>query len=473
MQVTETRVDGLKREYQVVLPAAELDKRAAERLSTISGQVKLPGFRPGKVPLPHLKRLYGKSVMGEVIEQAISEANNQIVSERGLRLALQPRITLANEEEGAVKEVIEGRADLAFTVAIEVLPKVELADFKSISLVRPVHDVTDKETDEMVASIAESNRPFTTKTGNAKAEKGDRVVVSFVGTIDGKPFEGGSAEEVPVVIGQGGFLPGFEDQIIGIAVGETRTINITFPKNYLADALAGRDAIFEATAKSVEAPTEVTIDDAFAKTLGLESLAKLKDQVRDRIARGHAAASRVKLKRALLDGLDKAHKFEVPPSLVEQEFAGIWDSVTKELETSGKTFADEDTTEEKAREDYRGIADRRVRLGLVIAEIGQKNGIKVTDDELTRAVTERARQYPGREREVFEQYQRNPDAVASLRAPIFEDKVVDFVLELVKVAEKKVSREALYGDDEEDEKPEKVTSKDKGKDKPKEKAKKK
>ena len=285
MQVTETRVDGLKREYQVVLPAAELDKRAAERLSTIKGQVKLAGFRPGKVPLPHLKRLYGKSVMGEVIEQAISEANNQIVSERGLRLALQPRITLANEEEGAVKEVIEGRADLAFTVAIEVLPKVELTDFKSISLVRPVHDVTDKETDEMVGNIAESNRPFTTKTGNAKAEKGDRVVVSFVGTIDGKPFEGGSAEDVPVVIGQGGFLPGFEEQLIGIAVGDTRTINITFPKNYLADALAGRDATFEATAKSVEAPTEVTIDDAFAKTLGLE----LARQAQGSGARSHRA----------------------------------------------------------------------------------------------------------------------------------------------------------------------------------------
>ena len=469
MQVTETRVDGLKREYQVVLPAAELDKRAAERLSTIKGQVKLAGFRPGKVPLPHLKRLYGKSVMGEVIEQAISEANNQIVSERGLRLALQPRITLANEAEGAVKEVIEGRADLAFTVAIEVLPKVELTDFKTISLVRPVHDVTDTETDEMVGNIAESNRPFTTKTGNAKAEKGDRVVVSFVGTIDGKPFEGGSAEDVPVVIGQGGFLPGFEEQLIGIAVGDTRTIKITFPKNYLADTLAGRDATFEVTAKSVEAPTEVTIDDAFAKTLGLDSLAKLKHQVRDRIARGHAAASRVKLKRALLDALDKAHKFEVPPSLVEQEFAGIWDSVTKELETSGKTFADEDTTEEKAREEYQVIADRRVRLGLVIAEIGEKNGIKVTDDELTRAVTERARQHPGREQEVFEQYRRNPDAVASLRAPIFEDKVVDFVLELAKVAEKKVSREALYSEAEEeaeeDAKPEKAKSKDKAKEK--------
>ncbi len=373
------------------------------------------------------------------------------MSERGLRLALQPRITLANEEEGAVKEVIEGRADLAFTVAIEVLPKVELVDFKSISLDRPVLEVTDDEIDEMVANIAESNRPFTTKTGDAKAEKGDRVMVSFVGTIDGEPFEGGTAEDVPVVIGQGNFIPGFEEQLIGMRPATRAPSRSRFPKNYLGRGtrwpgcdLRGHGQERGSTGRASRSTTRSPRRSASNRSPSSRS------QVRERIARGHAAASRAKVKRALLDALDKAHKFELPPSLVEQEFAGIWASVTKEIETSGKTFADEGTTEEKAREEYRVIADRRVRLGLVIAEIGEKNEIKVTEDELTRALIEQARQYPGQEQEVFEQYRRNPDAIASLRAPIFEDKVVDFVLELAKVTDKKVSREELYGEDEED-----------------------
>ncbi len=466
MQVTETSVEGLKREYKVVFPAAELDKRAVERLAALKDRVQLAGFRPGKVPIPHLKRIYGKSVMGEVIEQAIAEVNGKIVSDGGFRLALEPRVTLADQAEAAVKEVVEGRADLAYTVAIEVLPKVELTNFKEISLARPVHEPTEEEIDEMVKTIAEQNRTFTTKQG--KAENGDRVVVSFKGTMDGKTFDGGSAEEVPVVIGQGGFLPGFEEQLIGIAPGETRTVNVTFPKNYLAEHLAGKDAVFEVATKTVEGANETKIDDAFAKTLGLDSLAKLKEQVRERLVRGHTQASRAKLKRALLDELDSRHKLEVPPSLAEQEFAGMWESTKRELESAGRTFADEDTTEEEAREEYRKIAERRVRLGLVIAEIGEKNGIKVSDDELTRAVIERARQFPGREQQVVEQYRRNPDALAALRAPIYEDKVVDYVLELAKVTEKKVSREALYAQDEQP-----GQGKGKSKDKAKEKVRKK
>jgi trigger factor len=466
MQVTETRVEGLKREYKVVYPATELDQRAVERLAALKDRVQLAGFRPGKVPLPHLRRIYGKSVMGEVIEQAIAEANGKIVTDGGFRLALEPRVTLADQAEAAVKDVVEGRADLAYTVAIEVLPKIELTNFKDISLARPVHEPTEDDVDAMAKTIAEQNRTYTTKQG--KAEKGDRIVVSFKGTMDGQPFEGGSAEEVPVVIGQGGFLPGFEEQLIGMSAGDTRTVNITFPKNYLADHLAGREASFEVSAKAVEGPNEIKVDETFAKSLGLESLAKLKEQVRERLVRANAQVSRSKLKRALLDALDERHKFEAPPSLVEQEFAGIWESTRVQLENAGKTFADEGTTEEEAREEYRKIADRRVRLGLVIAEIGEKNGIKVSDEELTRAVIERARMQPGREKEVVEQYRRNPDALASLRAPIYEDKVVDFVLELAKITDKKVSREALYAEDDE---PVKPKSKDKGKEKAKNKKK--
>ena len=468
MQVTETQVEGLKREYQVVFAAAELDQRATERLSALKDRIQIPGFRPGKVPLPHLKKLYGKSVMGEVIEQAISEANGKIVSDGGLRLALEPRVMLADEAEGAVKEVIAGRADLAYTVAFEVLPKIELADFKAISLTRLVHEPNEDEIGEMLKNIADANRPFATKAEGVAADKGDRVIVSFKGTIDGKTFEGGSAEDVAVIIGQGGFLPGFEEQLVGMKAGETREIAITFPQNYMAEHLAGKDAKFEVTTSRLEAPTEVKIDDAFAKTLGLDSLGKLQEQVRERLARGHAQVGRAKLKRALLDALDESHKFDVPPSLVEQEFSGIWDSVTKELKNTNKTFTDEGTTEEEAREEYQRIADRRVRLGLVIAEIGEKNGIKVTDEELSRAIIERARQFPGQEQQVVEQYRRNPQAVASLRAPIFEDKVVDYVLELAKVADKKVSREMLYAQDDEESggaKPAKGKSKDKAKEK--------
>jgi trigger factor len=468
MQVTETQVEGLKREYQVVFPAAELDKRATERLSALKDRIQIPGFRPGKVPLPHLKKLYGKSVMGEVIEQAISEANGKIVSDGGLRLALEPRVTLADQAEAAVKEVIEGRADLAYTVAFEVLPKIELADFKAISLTRLVHEPTEDEVGDMIKNIADANRPYATKVEGAAAEKGDRIIVSFKGTMDGKTFEGGSAEDVAVIIGQGGFLPGFEEQLIGMKAGETRELAITFPQNYMAEHLAGKDAKFEVTASRIEAPTEVKIDDAFAKTLGLDSLAKLQEQVRERLARGHAQVARARLKRALLDALDERHKFDVPPSLVDQEFAGIWESVNKDLKNSNKTFEDEDTTEEEAREEYRRIADRRVRLGLVIAEIGERNGIKVADEELSRAIIERARQFPGQEQQVVEQYRRNPEAVASLRAPIFEDKVVDYVLELAKVADKKVSREVLYAPDDDETgggKPAKGKSKDKAKEK--------
>jgi trigger factor len=446
MQVTETLAEGLKREYQVVLPLAELDARASERLSAIKDRVRLDGFRPGKVPLPHLKRVYGRAVMGEVIEQAISEVNSKIVSDGGFRLAIEPRITLASKGEEAVNKVMEGQGDLAYTVALELLPKIELADFKSIKLERPVAETTEAEVDEAVAKIAEANRPFADKDG--KAEKGDRIVVSFRGTIDGKTFEGGSAEEVPIVIGAGQFIPGFEEQLIGVEKGETRTLKVTFPKNYLAEHLAGKEAQFEVTVKNLAGPTAIAIDDAFAKTLGLDSLAKLKLQVRERIERGNAAVSRAKLKRGLLDALDERHKFEVPPSLVEQEFNGIWQTVTKEMETQGGSFADEDTTEAEARAEYRQIAERRVRLGLVLAEVGEKNSITVSDDELTRAALERARQYRGQEQQAFEQIRRDPAMMATLRAPVFEEKVVDFLLELASVTNKPVSREQLFSDEE-------------------------
>jgi trigger factor len=446
MQVTETAAAGLKREYRVVVPLNELAEKVNERLDEIKGRVQLRGFRPGKVPAAHLKRLYGKSAMAEVVEAAVREANSKIVTDHNLKLATEPKVVLPTDE-GAIEGVIDGKSDLAYTVEMEIVPPIALADFKTISVERLAAPVEDSEVDLAVQTIADQNKPFAAKDGGA--ENGDRITISFVGTMDGTPFEGGSGDDVPIVLGSGQFIPGFEEQLIGVKTGESRTVNVKFPENYQAPAVAGKDASFAVTVKSVEAPGAVTLDDDFAKTLGLESLAKLKEMVRERIEREHTGMSRQKLKRALLDQLDAKHKFDPPPTLVEQEFNSVWQTVESDLKQQGRTFADEGTTEEKARDEYRSIAERRVRLGLVIAEIGEKNDIKVTEDQLTQAVLAQARMVPGQEQKVWEYYRNNPGALAALRAPIFEDKVVDFLLELVNVTDKQVSREELFKEDEE------------------------
>ncbi len=446
MEVTETAAAGLKREFRVVVPASDLEARVNEKLDDLKGRVQLRGFRPGKVPTAHLKRLYGRSAMAEVIEAAVREANTKIVSERGLRPAIEPKVVLP-EEQGAVEGIFNGNADLAYTVEIEIVPPITLADFKTIKLTRLTAEATDAEIDQAIQTIADQSRPYEAKTGGA--EKGDRVTISFLGTIDGVPFEGGKAEDIPLDLGSGQFIPGFEDHLVGLEAGAAKTFDIKFPDDYRAKDVAGKNATFAVTVSAIEAPGTVTVDEDFAKGLGLESLAKLREVVKDRVLREHAQASRQKLKRALLDQLDERHKFEPPPSLVEQEFARVWAGVESDLKQQGRTFADEGTTEEKAREEYRGIAERRVRLGLVIAEIGEKNNIKVTDDQLTAAVMEQARQLPGREKQVWDYYRNNPQALASLRAPLFEDKVVDFLVELADVTDKPVSREELFKEDDE------------------------
>jgi len=447
MQVTETINQGLKREYRVVVTAADLGAKVNQYLNDLKNRVRLNGFRPGKVPVDHLKRLYGRAAMAEVIETTVRDANAKIVSEHGLKLAAQPKVNLP-EEQSAIEGVINGQADLDYTVAIEVIPVITLTDFKDIALERPAASVAEAQVEEALARIADQNKPYAAKADGAKAEQGDRVTISFTGTLDGKAFEGGTGEDIVVQIGSGGFIPGFEEQLVGLGAGETRTVTVTFPTNYLNAELAGREAVFQVTAKAIEAAGTVTVDDVFATSLGLESLAKLRDAVKDRLQRENTAVSRRKVKRALLDELDKRHKFEAPATLVEAEFDNVWQAITGDLKQQNRTFEDEGTTEEKAREEYRGIAERRVRLGLVIAEIGDRNGISVSDEEVSRAAVERARQIPGREQEVWNYYRKNPDALASLRAPIFEEKVVDFILELARVTEKQVSREDLYKDDE-------------------------
>jgi trigger factor len=447
MQITETLAEGLKHEFQISVPASDLDAKADARLVDLKDKVRLNGFRPGKVPVSHLKKVYGRSVMAETIDQTIRDTNSQIFTERGFRLATEPKVTMPTEQK-AVEDILTGKSDLTYTVSIEVVPAIQLADFKSFTVEKPVADVTDAEVDEAIKRIAEQNRSFAPKGDGAKAETGDRVTISFKGSINGTPFEGGTGENMPVTIGSNTFIPGFEEQLIGIAAGETRTLKITFPKNYGSEKLAGQPAEFETSATLVEAAQETVIDDEFAKTLGLESLDKLKEAARDRLTSEFAGATRQRVKRTLLDRLDEAHRFEAPPSLVEEEFNQMWNSIKSEMESGGKTFADENTTEEAAKEEYHKIADRRVRLGLVLSEIGERNKITVTDDEVGRAVIERARQMPGREKEVWDFYRNNANALAQLRAPIYEDKVVDFILELANVTEKKVTREDLYKDDE-------------------------
>jgi len=448
MQVTETLAEGLKHEFKVSVPASDLDAKAGAKLVDLKDKVKLNGFRPGKVPVSHLKKVYGRSVMAETIDQTIRDTNTQIFTDRGFRLATEPKITMPTEKD-EVEELLAGKSDLTYTVAIEVVPTIQLADFKTFSVEKPVVEVTDAEVDEAIKRIADQNRPYAAKAEGAKAETGDRVTISFKGSINGELFDGGTGEGIPVVFGAGQFIPGFEEQLVGMGTGETRTLKVSFPKNYASEKLAGQPAEFETTATLIEAPGDTEINDEFAKTLGLESLDKLKEAARERLVAEFAGATRQRVKRALLDRLDDSHKFEAPPSLIAEEFNLMWNSIKAEMESSGKTFADEDTTEEAAKEEYQKIADRRVRLGLVLSEIGEKNKITVTDDEVSRAVIERARSMPGREKEVWDYYRNNANALAQLRAPIYEDKVVDFILELANVTEKKVSREDLFKDDDE------------------------
>ncbi|MEZ5787131.1 MAG: trigger factor [Xanthobacteraceae bacterium] len=447
MQVTQTTSEGLKREFQVHVPVADLESRLTERLVQLKDNIRLNGFRPGKVPVDHLRRLYGRSVMAEAIDELVRETNEKIVSDNGLKLAMEPQVKLP-EDKDEIENVVAGKTDLSYTVSLEVVPAIELADFKSITLERQVAEVSKDEVDEAIKRIAEQTRPFAPKGEGATAATGDRVTISFAGTVDGEAFEGGQGEDVPIVIGSGHFIPTFEDQLVGAAAGEKRTVNVTFPETYLSEKLAGKDAVFEVEVKALETPGEAPAGEELAKSLGLESIDRLEAAVTERLKQELAAQSRLKLKRALLDQLDTMHRFQAPPTLVEEEFKGIWEAVLNDLKTQNRAFADEGTTEEKAQEEYRVIADRRVRLGLVLAEIGDRNNIKVTEDEVGRALYDRARQFPGREQEIWDYYRKTPTALAAVRAPIFEDKVVDFVLELATVNDKTVTREELFKEEE-------------------------
>ncbi len=458
MQVTETLSEGLKREFQVVLPLAELEGRLAEELNTLKGKVQIKGFRPGKVPVTHLRRLYGRSVMAEVVQNAVTEANRKIVEENGLKLAFEPKVDFPEDKE-TVEKTLDAKADLAFKVALEVMPSFALADLSDVTLKKLVTKASDAEVDEAIERMAKGNRPFADKASeDAVAETGDRLTIDFLGRIGGEPFEGGKGEGIELEIGSGSFIPGFEEQLVGAKVGEERLVKVAFPESYGADHLAGKNAEFDVTLKGIKAPGEITIDDELAKGFGMEGLDKLKEAVRGAIERDFEGQSRRRLKKELLDALDAKYDFDLPPSLVEQEFTAVWSHVQADLKNRSTSFADEDTTEEKAREEYERIARRRVRLGLVLAQMGENADIKITEEEVNQALVARLREYPGQERQVYDFYRKNPQALAEIRAPLFEEKVVDLVLGQVKLDEHEVSKDALFADDGDEDAPSQLSA---------------
>ena len=443
MNVTETNAEGLRRQLKVVIGADELEKRLSARLDELKGKARLKGFRPGHVPKEHLRKVYGRSVMAEVVQQAVAETSRDALSQREERPAFQPTVALP-EDEAEIDRIFAGTSDLAYTLSFEVLPKFELMDFKKLSIEKPVAAVTDADIDQSIDRIRAANQRYKPKDG--AAETGDRLVIDFVGSIDGTPFEGGSTEDAPIVLGSGNFIPGFEEGLTGARAGEAREVEATFPESYPEASLAGKTARFAVKVKEVGAPETPPLDEEFAKGLGVESVEKLRETVKQRLEQDRAGASRLKVKRALLDALNKGHDFELPPTLVDNEFQAIWQQVTADLERSKRSFEDEGTTEEKAKAEYRDIAARRVRLGLILSEVGSRNQITVSDEEVSRALLERVRQFPGQERKVYDYYRSNPQLLAELRAPIFEDKTVDYVLELAKVTDTKVTPEELYAD---------------------------
>ncbi|MGC5778113.1 trigger factor [Methylobacterium sp. NFXW15] len=449
MQVTEINTQGLKREYQVLLAAQELEERLTSELAGMKDKVQLKGFRPGKVPVAHLRKVYGRSVMADVVQNAVNEANRKIVTDNNLKLALEPQIEFPSDQQ-EVEKALDAKADLAFKVALEVMPSFELADLSDVSLTKLVATPSDEEVNEALDRMAGQSRPFTEREEGAAAEKGDRVTIDFVGRIDGEEFQGGKGEGIDLELGSNTFIPGFEDQIVSAKVGEQRLVKVTFPAEYGAEQLAGKDAEFDVTVTKIQQPGEAKIDDEFAKTMGMDSLADLKDAISKAIGSDYEAASRRRLKKELLDALDGKYAFELPPSLVAQEFAAVWAQVEQDLKTRGKTFEDEGTDEEKAKAEYRTIAERRVRLGLVLAQVGESADIKVSDEEVNQALIARVRQFPGQEQQVWDFYRKNAQALAELRAPLFEEKVVDHVLGQVKVTEEPVAKDALFADDEED-----------------------
>lgn len=442
MQVTETLNEGLKRKLSVTIPAKDLVTRLDAKLVELKGQASIKGFRPGKVPTAHLKKVYGRSAMSEVMQDAINATVSETLDSRSERAAAQPKVDLP-EDQAKINDVLDGKADLAFDVEYEVLPPVKLMELKGVKLSRPVVDVTEEEIDAEVNRVFAQNRGYEDKGDEGVVETGDRLGLSFIGKVDGKPFDGGTSDHAHLTVGSGEFIPGFEEQLVGMKKGESREVKVTFPKDYQSEELAGKKATFDVTVLHVDGPNAGELNDEFAKKLGVDDVAALREAVKTQMQAALASMSRQHVKRQILDALDEGHKFDVPGQLVDAEFEQIWNRVKHEVESHGRSFEDEGTTEEAAREQYRTIAERRVRLGLVVAEIGNVNNVDVTEEEHQQALIAEVRRFQGQEQQVYDYYRKNPQALAGLRAPVFENKVVDFVSELAEQTDKKMSRAEL------------------------------
>ena len=437
MNVTETAHEGLSRTWRVVVSATEIGENVDKRLTEISKTIKLPGFRPGKVPLSLVKKRYGSSVMGEVLEKTVQDSSAKLLQDHEVRPALEPKIEVVSFDEGK---------DLEYTMAVETLPEIEPADLTGLSLERVVAPIDDKAIDEALERIANSNKEFEPVKKARAAKNGDQLLIDFAGTVDGEPRPGMDGTDYPLELGAGNFIPGFEEQLVGIKPEEERTIIVTFPTEYHAAELAGKEAQFVVKAKELRAQVKVKIDDAFAEKLGLKDMETLKTTARDQIEAEYGRLTRLKLKRALMDALAERHDFPVPQGMVDLEFESIWKQVQAELTEEEKA-----KPEDEVKAEYRAIAERRVRLGLLLSEIGKRNTIQVTQEELNRGLIAEARRYPGQEREVLDAYRNNPRALDALRAPIYEDKVVDHILGTVTLTDRNVTPEELAREDDDTE----------------------
>lgn len=432
MQVTETVAEGLRREFKVVVPAQQLKERVDSQLLDRQRSMRLPGFRPGKVPMNLVDKHWRQHVMGEEVQRAIGDSSAQLVSDRGLRPAGRPKVEITAFADGS---------DLEYKLALDLLPEIEPGDPKSLELERTVVDIPEAEVEQALERLSKEQGQSEPVATPRPAALGDVLVIDFVGRIEGKEFQGGSAEGHFARLGSGMLIPGFEDQLVGAEVGQTREVNVTFPTEYPRRELAGKPAAFEVKVKELREVKPAAIDDALARSLGLESLEALRKRVQEQLEQEYKVACRMRLKRQLLDKLAASHDFEVPPGLLEDEFQAIWRHVDADRKAGNLDPDDKDKTEEQLQEEYRAIAQRRVRLGLLLSEIGRRANVEVKQDELTRAMTNEARRYPGQEAKVLEFYQNNPDALAQLRAPLYEDKVVDYIIDSANVTDRHVSPE--------------------------------
>ena len=442
MNIKEVSAEGLSRELQITVPAADLVAKLDARIEDIKGTVQLKGFRPGKVPAAHIRKTYGAQLMGEVIQETVNETSQQMLNDREERPAMQPEIKLVGE----VDPVIQGEGDLVYDIAFDIIPAIELIDFSTVKLNRPVVEVDEEKVDEALERLASSRKDFEPRGKTAKSQEGDRVKIDFIGRIDGEAFEGGTAEGFELELGSGQFIPGFEDQLIGTKAGDTKDVEVSFPEEYGNAELAGKPSVFEVTVHEVSAPKDAEINEEFATSLGMESLEKLREAIRDQIGNDYSQMSRGHLKKDLLDQLSDGHSFELPTSMVSLEFEQIWQQFQNELEQQGQKMDDLDESEDDLRAEYKEIAERRVRTGLVLAEVGSKNEIDVTQEELNQGLVQRVQQFPGQEQQVYEYFQKNPEAMAQIRAPLFEEKVVDFICEMADVTDTPVSVDALMAE---------------------------